>query len=76
MPQPLWNIESLGNLSQIVPKGHRNSESYATENTSHDKDRGSVSEGVGKKKLNFGTPPALGLDVPYLQFPINTTGAQ
>jgi hypothetical protein len=47
MQQPLWNIESLENLSQIVPKGHRSSESYATENTSCDKDRESVSKGVG-----------------------------
>jgi len=31
MPQPLWNKESLENLSQIVPKGYRISESYATE---------------------------------------------
>ena len=49
MPQPLWNIECLETLSQIVPKGHRSSASYATENTSRDKDRGSVSKGVGLK---------------------------
>jgi hypothetical protein len=46
LPQPLWNIESLGNLSQIVPKGHRASESYATENKSRDNDCASVSKGV------------------------------
>ena len=49
MPQPLWNIESLENLSQIVPKGHRSRESYTTENTSRDEDRGSVSKGVGSE---------------------------
>jgi hypothetical protein len=47
MPQPLWNKESLENLSRIVPKGHRISESYATEKTSPDKDRASASKGVG-----------------------------
>ena len=47
MPQPLWNIESLEDLSQIAPKGHRSSESYATETTSRQKDRGSVPQGVG-----------------------------
>jgi hypothetical protein len=46
MPQPLWDIESLENRSQIIPKGHRSSESYATENTSRDNDRASVSKGV------------------------------
>ena len=46
MPRPLWNIENLENLSQIVPKVHRSGESYATENTSRDKDRASVSKGV------------------------------
>jgi hypothetical protein len=46
MPQPLWNIESLENLSQIVPKGLRSCESYVTEKTSRDKDRASVSKGV------------------------------
>jgi hypothetical protein len=46
MPQPLWNIESLGNVSQIVPKGHRASESFAVENTSRDNDPASVSKGV------------------------------
>jgi len=47
MPQPLWNIESLENLPQIVPKRHGVSESYATENTSRDKDRATASKGVG-----------------------------
>jgi hypothetical protein len=46
-PKPLWNVESLENLSQIAPKGHRTSESYAIENTSRDRDRASVSKGVG-----------------------------
>jgi hypothetical protein len=49
MPQPLWNIESLGNVSQIVPKGHRASESLAIENTSRDNDRANVSKGVGSE---------------------------
>jgi hypothetical protein len=47
MSQPLRNIESLENPWQIVPKGHRSSESYATENTSCDKQRASVPQGVG-----------------------------
>jgi hypothetical protein len=62
MPQPLWNIESLENLSQIVPKGHRSSESYATENTSRDKDRGSVSKGVGSETNDSGPQGKINME--------------
>jgi hypothetical protein len=49
MPQPLSNIEGLEIISQIIPKGHRSSELYATENTSRDKNRASVSKGVASE---------------------------
>jgi Putative transposase len=35
LPQPLWNIESLENCSQIVAKGHRPSESCLMARRSH-----------------------------------------
>jgi hypothetical protein len=46
VPQPLWNIKSPDNLSQIVPKGHRSSESYAGENASREKGHASVTKVV------------------------------
>jgi len=43
MPQPLQNNASLENLlRKSSRKGHRGSESYATENTGGDKDRARV----------------------------------
>src|SRR5579863_5627913 len=42
MPLTLWNTGSFENPSQIVPKGPRNSESYATENTSRHQGHESV----------------------------------
>ena len=48
MPQPLWNIEGLEIISQIVPKGHHSSESYAPLKTRGvDKDCASISKDVG-----------------------------
>jgi len=86
MPQPLWNIESLENRSQIVPKRHRSSESCPTENTSRDKDRASVSkvrvliqlidsnESAGLRRLALGLLALIEKAIPHwLKFRIEAS---